>query len=144
MHSDVMNSVVFLHLCCNAQRLAWHALLNARFPIQPAPLRSIQLTNTVTTCSERLVGVKPFKTGARVTMAQPIATRRSIACDAASLQFIKGVDEPSVPEVRQRAKRAFSLLVVMAMRFSVTWTHHEISLFLARQAAGQPWGRVAR
>jgi hypothetical protein len=45
-------------------------------------------------------------TSARAAAPRPLpSTRSAVACDAASMQFIKGIDEPTVPEVSLRRAR---------------------------------------
>ncbi|GIL45701.1 hypothetical protein Vafri_2882 [Volvox africanus] len=47
----------------------------------------------------------PFSRGARPFQAAAPRPIRMISCDAASLQFIKGVNEPTIPEVRLTRSR---------------------------------------
>lgn len=47
-------------------------------------------------------GAKPFTAG---RVAAPSKVQRVVVCDAARMQFIKGVDEPCVPEVKLTRSR---------------------------------------
>ncbi|GLI64048.1 hypothetical protein VaNZ11_007210 [Volvox africanus] len=47
----------------------------------------------------------PFSSGARPLKAAAPRPIRMISCDAAALQFIKGVNEPTIPEVRLTRSR---------------------------------------
>ena len=51
------------------------------------------------------VALYPAFAGARPMQAVAPRPVRNVACDAASLQFIKGVAEPTVPEVRLTRSR---------------------------------------
>lgn len=52
-----------------------------------------------------LAGVKPFvRANVAVPRVQRLSQPRHI-CEAASMQFIRGVDEPTVPEVSLRRAR---------------------------------------
>ena len=59
---------------------------------------------TSTRCPLIATGTKPF--GGAVPSVRPVRVQRpSTICDAASLQFIKGVDESTVPEVTLKRNR---------------------------------------
>jgi photosystem II protein len=50
-------------------------------------------------------GVRPFVSAAPSSRVQRVFQRRQQICDAATIQFIKGVDEPTVPEVALKRNR---------------------------------------
>lgn len=50
-------------------------------------------------------GVRPFVRAAPSSRVQRVFQRQQQVCEAAKIQFIKGVDEPTVPEVALRRNR---------------------------------------